>query len=136
MRTFLFRGKREDNDEWLQETAIICDDELTERASILDVKEGEFEEVQTMTVSQYTGLEDCNGKQIFENDVVRIRSLTGVISWHPYLTCFYINVDGKEPTINSTYATLGEMWKEYRKEISVIGDIFQPEYANGRWKEL
>lgn len=133
----LYRGKRKDNGEWLVDSAIIYDDETSNpRVSILDSTKGEFEEVETLTVSQFTGLCDCNGKKIFENDVVRISSLTGVVMWHPYMTCFFINADGKQPTINYSCATLGEMWKSHRNDITVLGDVFQLEYANLKWKEL
>ncbi len=136
MTPLLFRGKRQDNDEWITESGIIYDEEITPQVGILDVMCGEFEDVRSMTASQFTGLKDCKGKEIFENDVVRIGSLTGVVMWHPYMTCFFINADGKQPTINYTCATLGEMWKSYRNEITVIGDVFQPEFADGKWKEL
>ncbi len=136
MPPILYRGKRQDNDEWLVESAIMYDDELCTRIAILDAATGEFEEVQSLTVSQFTGLYDCNGKRIFENDVVRIKSMTGVIKYHPYMTCFYIDVDGIKPTINNSYATLGDMWKSYRKDITVLGDVFQPEFSDNKWKEL
>ncbi len=117
-------------------TGIIYDDELCTRIGILDSMAGDFEDVRTITVSQFTGLYDCKGKMIFENDVVRTGGLTGVVMWHPFLTCFCINADGREPTINDTYATLGEMWKSYKNDITVLGDVFQPEFENGKWKEF
>lgn len=135
MTPLLFRGKRQDNDEWITESGIIYDDEITTRISILDVTCGEFEDVRSMTVSQFTGLKDCKGRDIFENDVVQIGSLTGVVMWHPYMTCFFINTDGRKPDINNIWATLGEMWKSYRNDITVIGDVFQLEFADGKWKE-
>lgn len=43
-----YRGKRCDNDEWLIDSALIYDDELSNhRASIYDCATGEFEEVKT-----------------------------------------------------------------------------------------
>ena len=136
MIPILYRGKSQETDEWLTNSGIIYDDEICTRIGILDSMAGDFEDVRAMTVSQFTGLYDCKGKRIFENDVVRVGGLTGVIMWHPYLTCFCINADGKEPTLNDTYATLGEMWKSYKNDITVLGDVFQPEFENGKWKGL
>lgn len=125
-----YRGKRRDNDDWLIDSALIYDDELSNhRASIYDCATGEFEEVKAETVSQFTGLHDCNGKEIYELDIVRLRTLVGVVMCHPYMTAFYINADARIPSINNVYATLGEMWKSYRHDITVIGNLFDPEYA-------
>ena len=141
MRTIKFRGKRLDNDEWLEG---YYRGNNEGKAFISRIKRPPLSfEVDPDTVCQFTGFTDKNGKEIYEGDVLRSDeypySCIGDKERDNYYAVVYYCEEGacfgtvtvKNP--NSSVAgisdgILDDVEREKMKSFEVIGNIHEEKW--------
>ena len=145
MREILFRGKRTDNEEWL-EGGVVCGkhgevyitgftDDSFDSAYVYIITE----QAIPKTVGQYTGQTDKNGKngkKIFEGDIGRYKQTDGAKENGKPIICTGV-VLYNEKTASFAVESKDEKGRKYFdyfpiKDFEVIGNIHDnPELLNG-----
>lgn len=124
MREILFRGKRVDNDAWVEGLLAII---WGQYHIIQPNDENTAYPIIFKTVGQYTGMVDKNGTKIFEGDIVEFTDSDGdttlyEVFWDGNNGKFAIAASG-----NRNYVDDFELFErnEYFKLFEVIGNIFE-----------
>lgn len=131
MREIKFRGKRTDTGEWVYGDLIENQGRFfiyhaTSETTLKDEDNSIIvlaEEVNLDTVGQYTGLHDKNGKETYEDDILRVydgkRYFNIVVKWSEeamaFMACY---CDGNQSPLSWFSNLLSRTY-----EIEVIGNI-------------
>ena len=109
MREILFRGKREDNGEFIISDSIM---QIERQNPRLWAKFDCWVKVIQETVGQFTGLCDKNGKKIFEGDIVESPNGTqGFIEWQNAECAFLVNIGDDWQTMDDcTYEVISNVY--------------------------
>ena len=127
MRKILFRGKSEDNGEWVYGYYACIGKHhyiLTGKLNLIGAVNFEHYLVIPETVGQYTGLKDKNGKKIFEGDTVWFgeEKERGVVYFDNSCSRFAVRFD----TFDAAFDHL------YSNELEIIGNVHDnPELMEG-----
>lgn len=141
MREILFRGKRRDNGEWIEgylskiffahkEYWAITRKEVVGRYAHATEYDFVSYEVYPETIGQYTGIDDKNGKKVFEGDIV-----AGAVHWLERMKNGFVAFkDGSFGLIwyRGEVAQFNPFTSMCNVEYEVIGNIHDnPELLNG-----
>lgn len=95
-----FKAKRLDNGEWIIGSFVVMKIPALSKTTIGIVAAGgaTLHEVDPSTVCQFTGLKDCEGKELFENDLIHFvgHKPIGKVIWSEENYAFMV-ASGNEP---------------------------------------
>jgi uncharacterized phage protein (TIGR01671 family) len=139
-RTIKFHGKRVDNGEWVEGFYILdgLNSRIFELGKTSLTNTGVYSGVEVIpeTVTQFTGLLDKNGKEIYEGDFLQIGSSSfgWVKNGYGKTVAYEVKLEGCDyilyrSDLNLTWGRLSRL-DEIGWTFEIIGNIHNPELLN------
>lgn len=133
-RQILFRAKTLNKGEWVQSMTIANGTIERKRHNLyMEVGNDKWKGVDPDTLGQYTGVDDKNGKRIFEGDIVRIHKDIGFDNIGVVVFkdgCFGVEYDSYKPKCFHPLCKTTDEWRDMNATIpikitfEVLGNIF------------
>lgn len=118
MKTIKFRAKTK-NGEWIYNLA-----------PLVPFSVSDLTEIDRDTLTQFTGLHDCHGVEIYEGDFLKINLSEG---YKIRLVCYNEDVmgfclahleDWNDPFLYNLYQFSFSWWERFKNDIEVIGNRY------------
>ena len=125
MREILFRGKRIDNGKWIEGCYTFSKKASRHIIWVQSESNAEFWHtypiaVDPLSVGQFTGLTDKNGKKIFEGDIVSLPLCDGIVGVAGMNTIFF------EEQVRKSEGVEIKTYAHHKSNTKDNGEFFEP----------